>query len=364
MALSGLLKDETPVLSGVLSNSTESLSGTLSNRSSTLTGILGNSKNDLSGTLEKKSNDLSGTLNPKSSILTGTLSNRFNTLSGILSNELIRGFSAYELAVKNGLFEGTEKEWLESLRNNYISVNVLEDTTDSYILQFIINDINIITPNLRNNVNVITNNDIKNILLGVENHNHGLLDDIGLEYLLQYLATVEQVNNIKKVGNTEYWNEHSDYIPKYGEIIIIKDDEHGDTIAIGDGINTVFNLNNISSTVQKLHTLTIGEHVYDGSKDVVVGVYNGEINDEELENLARMVDVIQQIDTMQLLTSNVDTMTMLEENNMKQMMQVNSNTDTMQLLINEETNPWEMKLRNNGNTMKMATNETLIMDTN
>ena len=36
-------------------------------------------------------------------------------LSGNLSNPVLRGYSAYEVAVKNG-FEGTEQEWLESLK--------------------------------------------------------------------------------------------------------------------------------------------------------------------------------------------------------------------------------------------------------
>lgn len=36
-------------------------------------------------------------------------------LSGNLSNPVLRGYSAYEVAVQNG-FEGTEQEWLESLK--------------------------------------------------------------------------------------------------------------------------------------------------------------------------------------------------------------------------------------------------------
>lgn len=37
------------------------------------------------------------------------------SLIGRLSNEVLRGYSAYEIAVQNG-FQGTEEEWLESLR--------------------------------------------------------------------------------------------------------------------------------------------------------------------------------------------------------------------------------------------------------
>lgn len=34
---------------------------------------------------------------------------------GTLGGQLVRGFSAYELAVQNG-YQGTEAEWLESLK--------------------------------------------------------------------------------------------------------------------------------------------------------------------------------------------------------------------------------------------------------
>lgn len=36
-------------------------------------------------------------------------------LRGTLSNAVLRGYSAYQIAVQNG-FEGTEAEWLESLK--------------------------------------------------------------------------------------------------------------------------------------------------------------------------------------------------------------------------------------------------------
>ena len=37
-----------------------------------------------------------------------------NVIVGTLGGKLIRGYSAYEIAVQHG-FEGTETEWLESL---------------------------------------------------------------------------------------------------------------------------------------------------------------------------------------------------------------------------------------------------------
>ena len=43
----------------------------------------------------------------------------FPQLSGNLSNEVLRGFSAYEVAVQFG-FKGSEEEWLESLKGREI----------------------------------------------------------------------------------------------------------------------------------------------------------------------------------------------------------------------------------------------------
>lgn len=40
-------------------------------------------------------------------------------MDGTLSNGILRGFSAYQIAQKNG-FEGSEEEWLESLRRDEI----------------------------------------------------------------------------------------------------------------------------------------------------------------------------------------------------------------------------------------------------
>lgn len=50
-------------------------------------------------------------------------------LKGTLSGQLVRGYSAYAIAVQNG-FEGTEKEWLESLKGGSTSSQItsLDDT--------------------------------------------------------------------------------------------------------------------------------------------------------------------------------------------------------------------------------------------
>lgn len=50
-------------------------------------------------------------------------------LKGTLSGQLVRGYSAYAIAVQNG-FEGTEKEWLESLKGGSTSSRItsMDDT--------------------------------------------------------------------------------------------------------------------------------------------------------------------------------------------------------------------------------------------
>ena len=55
--------------------------------------------------------------------LTGTVTSR-NSLSGNIMTTVLKGLSAYEVAVENG-FEGTVEEWLESLIGNGIQTVVL-----------------------------------------------------------------------------------------------------------------------------------------------------------------------------------------------------------------------------------------------
>lgn len=54
--------------------------------------------------------------------------NRTGGVIGTLGGQLVRGFSAYEIAVLNG-FEGTEVEWLESLKGG--AVRRIESLTDT-----------------------------------------------------------------------------------------------------------------------------------------------------------------------------------------------------------------------------------------
>ena len=52
-------------------------------------------------------------------------------LKGTMSGQLVRGYSAYAIAVQNG-FEGTEKEWLESLKGGSTS-SMIKSLTDTAI---------------------------------------------------------------------------------------------------------------------------------------------------------------------------------------------------------------------------------------
>lgn len=74
------------------------------------------------------------------------------TLTGQLMTNMIRGYSAYEIAVQEG-FEGTVEEWLASLVGDSVEIEVVEDTSSSYILRFTVGDEVVTTPNLRQNLN-------------------------------------------------------------------------------------------------------------------------------------------------------------------------------------------------------------------
>ena len=79
--------------------------------------------------------------------LNGQLSNP-QVLNGTLSNEILRGYSAYQIAVMLG-FEGTEAEWIESLRGGgqaapggYYTLDIINKNEDTIIISFIPSDQN------------------------------------------------------------------------------------------------------------------------------------------------------------------------------------------------------------------------------
>jgi hypothetical protein len=102
-------------------------------------------------------------------------------------------------------------------------------------------------------------------------------------------------NNIKIQPITYQEFINSEYIPEYGEIVIISDYKQVNGVnvpsfTLGDGISMLKNLkisgdyienanhSNTSGTAniaKKLeHSLTIGEHVFDGTQDISVRVYD------------------------------------------------------------------------------------------
>lgn len=88
-----------------------------------------------------------GDINEKFSV-SGVISNR-KSVSGNIMFTLLKGLSAYEIAVKNG-YVGTEEEWLNSLVGDSVTITVLEDSKDTYILSLQVGDKEpIITPNLK-----------------------------------------------------------------------------------------------------------------------------------------------------------------------------------------------------------------------
>lgn len=73
-------------------------------------------------------NKISGTLSSMDEKISGTLSSSAN-MSGNIMATVLKGLSAYEVAVKNG-FVGSEEEWLESLIGNGIdSATINQDYT-------------------------------------------------------------------------------------------------------------------------------------------------------------------------------------------------------------------------------------------
>ena len=85
----------------------------------------------------------------------------------------------------------------------------------------------------------------------------------------------------------------SEYIPKIDEVIIVIDyivvnNKSIPAFCIGNGINSLKNLpisgeyskiSQIADVAKKLeHSLIIGSHIFDGSKDVVIPIYDKEYN--------------------------------------------------------------------------------------
>ncbi len=89
----------------------------------------------------------------------------------------------------------------------------------------------------------------------------------------------------KSMMYSEYLN--SEYVAKLGEIIVILDYKQVNGVnvpsfTVGDGITQVKNLiiagdyAGTADVAKKLeHSITIGEHVFNGTEDVTIPIYDG-----------------------------------------------------------------------------------------
>lgn len=111
------------------------------------------------------------------------------------------------------------------------------------------------------------------------------LDEKGLEILWNLIQ--KETSKMTTVKTTNEWLNNSDYIPAKGETIVYSDykkivengiEKEIPSIKIGDGIHTVNQLMFTSKIADKLsHALTIGDKIYDGSEDVTIPIYDGNI---------------------------------------------------------------------------------------
>lgn len=119
--------------------------------------------------------------------------------------------------------------------------------------------------------------------------NTKFLDAKGLETLWGLIKQEVSNNKITTINSTSIWEKKASYIPTPGEVIVYDDyktttDKEGNvqnipSIKIGDGRTPVQQLEFISASVAErvAHKLTIGNLTFDGSEDVSVTVYDGEL---------------------------------------------------------------------------------------
>lgn len=116
------------------------------------------------GNIDSKKLKIVGTLSSANSPISGRLSSSDN-ISGNLSNLGIKGDSAYSVALKNG-FEGSEEEWLESLKGQSVEVEVI-NSENGFLLKFDSAYGELITPEIyTNDYSPITIEQIDELLEG------------------------------------------------------------------------------------------------------------------------------------------------------------------------------------------------------
>ena len=182
-------------------------------------------------------NHLIGILKQKQN-LEGSLTQKQN-LEGSLGGSLIPGFSAYEIAVQQG-FQGTEKEWLDSLKG--------EEGFSPTVS---------ITPIYNGNIITITDKE--------GSHNFNILNG----------------NNIL-IGNRESWGADPKLIAEYAVIYVYTDYKEGQPgIKIGDGTSYLIDLPFIGATTQEVLEHIANSNIHVSQQDRQSWVKTG-INGENL----------------------------------------------------------------------------------
>lgn len=104
---------------GLKPTSPSQISGSLSSKKAG-GGELSPRESELTASLSPQNISMVGSLSPESTSLLGILASA-ESLRGKLSNTILRGLSAYDIAVLAG-YTGTESEWLESLKGDRVEL--------------------------------------------------------------------------------------------------------------------------------------------------------------------------------------------------------------------------------------------------
>lgn len=146
----------------------------------------------------------------------------------------------------------------------------------------------------------------------------------------------------------------------------------GTTISIGENGNWFIDnvdsgysaglspeLTNLFSNNKFAHTLTIGEHVYDGTQDVIIGIYNGEVSEEEvISSLSQNQAILLNSD---IVENNNNNMVQQEDNS--NVFQLNNRNDEIsQLSTDSSSLSLDKTLQLNNNNLSLFSSETKQLD--
>lgn len=142
-----------------------------------------------------------------------------------------------------------------------------------------------------------------------------------------------------KDGNTPYIGSNGNWF--------IGEEDTGFLATSAELVEDVARILNLFDGNKFAHSITIGDHVYDGTSDVVIDIYKGEISESDL------------VPTLSLIKEELSSMTML--NSSSDNMKISNSTNTM--IPNEDTNTMTANESTNTMTPNEGTN-TMTMNTN